>query len=81
MNNLLFSFVMSCNNFTLLSDKKGIRQLCDTITVKHLIYLLGYKSNNAKIVFFSEKHEMNSFFKRCLSMVEFSTYSVCKMIN
>lgn len=69
---------MSCNDLTPLPDKKRVKSLCEIITLKYLMYLLGYKSNNIKMVcLFSEKHEMNSIFQRCLSIGEFSTNSKC----
>lgn len=71
---------MSCRDFTHSPDKKKIKSLCVMITFKYLMYmyLLGYKTNNIKMVcLFSEKHYMNSIFKRCLSMSEFSTNSKC----
>lgn len=60
---------MSCNNLTLLLDEKDIKPLYEMITLNHLMYLLGYKSNRPNTIFFSEK--------RRLSMGEFSTNGKC----
>lgn len=65
---------MSCNNLTLLLDEKDIKPLYEMITLNHLMYLLGYKSNRPNTIFFQKSG--------VYLWVNFPlTVSVCKMIN